>query len=338
VGTGTAVSLLPGSAHGGTFLLKKLFSLPPRDTKPITPNHEFYVVTYSPTAYRMVQNPDLGRWRLEIGGNVARPLALTYDDLLRRPAIHRIVTLQCVENPVGGDSMSNAIWTGIPLKDLLDQAGPRPGIRDVVFYGADGYTESIPFDRVRSAPEGAEVLLAYRMNGVSLPPEHGYPLRAVVPGIYGMKSAKWLSRIELVDEEFLGYWQQRGWSDEGRVQITSRIDAPGAYQEVDVGAYTVRGLAFSGTAGIGRVEISTDGGRRWNPCLQDPPLSNASWVLWRYPWLIPGPGEYRLIVRATDGSGRPQIAAPHRAFPEGATGLHEILVEAELPRSRPKPP
>ena len=327
-GLSALLTLAGSKAQGAMYFLKTFLSLPPRNTPPITPNPEFYVYDLGRMS-KMIQDLDYSQWTLNLTGRVKNPLVLTRDALKQRPFHEAAVTLECIENPVGGDTISNAIWRGVSLRDLLVEAGVDPQAKKVVFKAAEGYTDSIPLTRAMAG----DVLLAYQMNGVDLPREHGYPLRAVVPGIYGMKNVKWIMEIEVTESDYLGYWQQRGWSDEAVVGIMSRIDDPGAYQELTGLKQIIRGIAFAGSAGIRQVEVSTDGGRTWSPAELDPPLSPHTWVFWRFDWQVPPPGVYRIVVRATDRSGRLQTAEYTRGFPNGATGLHTVTVEVVRPSS-----
>lgn len=321
-GVGAFLALTADRARGAMYFMKTFLSLPPRDTPPITPNSEFYVYDIGRMS-KLIQDLDYSGWTLNLTGRVRRPLSLTSAELRRRPYRDLMVTLECVENPVGGDTISNAVWRGIPLKFLLEEAGADSSAQKVVFKAADGYSDSIPF---RMASEG-DVLLAYEMNGVPLPRKHGFPLRAVVPGIYGMKNVKWIMEVEVTEENYLGYWQQRGWSDDAAVKIMSRIDRPGAYQELRGFRHTIKGIAFGGSAGIGKVEVSTDGGRHWSAAETAPPLSPYAWTHWTFDWTVPSPGVYRIVVRAADRSGRPQTEVYNRGFPDGATGYHSIVTE-----------
>ena len=285
--------------------------------KEVTPNNEFFVQSYS-----HIPSVNIQDWHLEIDGLVERPLRLDYTGLLALPSVSEHITLECIGNEVGGRLIGNALWMGVPLKVLLEKVGVRSGVKDLVLHGADGYTDSIPL--VRAMRD--EVIVAYRMNRVELPREHGYPLRLLVPGIYGMKNVKWLERIELVDKDYKGFWQRRGWSDEAVVDIMSRIDSPRNAEELSRRPYTIHGIAFAGTHGIGGVEISTDGGKNWLVAELRPPLSPFAWTLWQYRWNPTTKGRYSIMVRALDKDGRPQTSRKARAFPEGARGLHRIEV------------
>ena len=183
--------------------------------KEITPNDEFYITTYSDT----VPTIDPKTFRLRIEGLVEKPLVLSMEELEALKDKTEFVTLECIGNPVGGDSISNALWDGVTIKKILEKAVPRKGIVKTVFHAEDGYSDSIPY----SLSLSEDVFLAYRMNGEPLPRKHGYPLRVIVPGIYGMKHVKWLSKIELVNYNFKGYWENKGWSDDAVIPVKSQI-------------------------------------------------------------------------------------------------------------------
>lgn len=316
---GIFASFLARKADAATFLMKKFLALPPKEVPFITPNEHFYVVNYSKPP-----QVDLDGWTLQITGKVERPLRLTYSDLLSRPAVEKVVTLECIDNEVAGELISNALWKGVTLKSLLQEARPLPTAQDVAMFGAEAYSDGITLDRAMNY----DVFLAYQMNGAPLPKEHGYPLRAVVPGLYGIKNVKWLTKIELVDEDYKGYWQQKGWTDEATIKVTSRIDAPGAYNTLKPG-YTFRGIAFTGGYGISAVELSFDGGKSWVKAAIEPPPSMYSWVFWKYEWKDPKPGTYQVYSRATDKLARTQTAFVARAFPDGTSGLHSVVTFVE---------
>ncbi|HEU4683310.1 MAG TPA: molybdopterin-dependent oxidoreductase [Nitrospira sp.] len=292
-----------------------------RKTKPITPNDEFYV-----TSYRSPPTVRLHDWSLSLKGLVARPVTLSYEQLTELPAVSHIVTLECVGNTIGGESISTAEWTGIPLRSLLEASGLGDHAYDVVFRAADGYSDSITVDRAMMG----DVMIAYRMNGVPLPQGHGFPARVIVPGHYGMKSVQWLTEIEVVAHDYKGYYQQKGWTEEAIVKTMARIDVPGHGAGVTGLKQTVEGIAFAGSRGIRLVEVSTDGGTHWSAADLAAPLSPYAWVLWSYEWTVPGPGRYTLLVRATDGNGRLQTTVEEDAAPDGASGLHEVTVRVEV--------
>jgi hypothetical protein len=199
----------------------------------------------------------------------------------------------------------------------------QEGVVDVVFRGRDDYADSIPLAKAL-APETA---LVWAMNGVDLPRSHGYPLRAIVPGRYGIKNVKWLERIELVREDYQGYWQQRDWTDDATVKTSSRIDAPrekGIVPAAEATQIGVAGIAFAGDRGISKVEVSLDDGQTWQEATITDRPSQLSWVIWHLPWQ-PAPGTHTLLVRATDGTGALQTAERADPLPDGASGWHEVV-------------
>ncbi|MBI3358298.1 MAG: molybdopterin-dependent oxidoreductase [Nitrospirae bacterium] len=312
---GVVSMLSPQSGSAANLIAKKFLALPPKKTPFITPNNQFYIVQCCG-----VQKVDVNNWSLPIAGLVEKPLRLTYVDFLKRPSIEKMVTLQCIDNEVSGELISNAVWKGVSLASLLQEAKPSDLAQDVIFYGADDYSDSIPLDRALNY----DVFLAYQMNGVPLPKEHGFPLRAVVPGLYGIKNVKWLTKIELVGRDYLGYWQKKGWTDEGTIKVKSRIDAPGPYNTIK-GNTTFRGVAFSGYSGIRSVKITFNGGQTWTPTRLLPTPSPYSWVFWEYEWKNPKPGNYQVAVKAEDKIGRSQTDFEARPFPDGTSGLHSIV-------------
>ncbi len=338
---GTASILSSKKSDAANLIAKKFLALPPKKNPFITPNDQFYIVQCCG-----VPKVDASKWSLRITGLMPKPLRFTYSDILKMPSVEKMVTLQCIDNEVAGELISNAVWKGVSLAHLLQEANPSSLVQDLVMHGADDYSDSITLDRAMHY----DVFLAYQMNGVPLPKEHGFPLRAVVPGIYGIKNVKWLTRMELVGHDHKGYWQQKGWTDEGTIKVKSRIDAPGPYNTIR-GGYTLKGFAFSGYNGIREVEITFNGGKTWakaalrgaGPAGGVPPIggdmtsgivtpgrvSPYSWVFWEYDWRNPKPGTYQVAVRATDKIGRSQTDFVARPFPDGTSGLHSIVTFVE---------
>jgi DMSO/TMAO reductase YedYZ molybdopterin-dependent catalytic subunit len=237
------------------------------------------------------------------------------------PSISRAITLECIANETGDRLMSTAIWQGITLRTLLEQyGGAQSGAKFVTFYSVDGYTVSQPLDEVLAV----DALLAWQMNGVELPLRHGFPLRALIPGHYGEESAKWLTRVELTDHFVAGLYAQQGWY-KGPVHTMTRIDRPGGHvafgHPIEIG-----GIAYAGSRGIQKVEMSVDGGITWNEASLDPPLSRDSWVLWTYQWTPFLPDQYMLMARATDGTGEVQTSHKQGTVPNGATGYPRVVV------------
>jgi DMSO/TMAO reductase YedYZ molybdopterin-dependent catalytic subunit len=274
-------------------------------------------------------------WSLKVGGLVNNPLTLSYDQLKALPAVEQFNTLECVSNSVGGDLMSTAKWKGVKLKDVLATAGVQPQATYVVFKCSDQYDVGVPLGR---AMEEATIL-AYEMNDAALPQDHGYPLRAIVPGYYGMMNPKWITEIQLVDQVYQGFWQRSGWANEAQYQTGSTIvnigndalaDRFGLYSptQVSLGSLTtIVGVAFAGDRGISKVEVSTDKANTWAPATLTAPLSGNSWVLWSFDWNPTAAGTYNVIVRATDGEGNLQTESAADSFPSGATGWHYVTIK-----------
>ena len=289
----------------------------------LTPTEDFYVVSKN----FVDPNVTLDNWALQVDGLVDRPRSYRYDELRALPATTKTTTLECISNEVGGSYISTGEWTGVLLRDLLDEAGVRPEVVDVVLHAADGYADSFPL----AAAMDPDTIVVYDLNGAPLTRDHGFPLRVIVPGIFGMKNVKWLERISLVDEDFKGYWQDRGWSDLATVVTMSRIDQPADGASVLAGAQTtIGGVAFAGDRGIRKVEVSLDDGVSWREAAIEPPLSPLTWVRWTLPWTPEDRGSAwstSLTVRAWDGAGAVQTDDESPPLPDGATGYHRIGVK-----------
>jgi DMSO/TMAO reductase YedYZ molybdopterin-dependent catalytic subunit len=293
----------------------------PGITPRITRNEDHYTVDTTLVKPRVV----IDEWRLDIKGEVQSPFSLTYDQLLDLEAVEQLHTLECISNYVGGDLISTALWTGVPLKDLLNRAQVKSSAYDVVFTSVDGYTDSIP---IAKAMED-RTLVAYLMNGKTVPQDHGYPARMLVPNIYGMKNVKWIRSVEVVSFDFVGYWQGQGWSDSANINTNARIDLPGRSVQWSGGPVTVAGIAFAGARGISKVELSTDGGKSWGSATLETPLGALTWVRWTYAWTPSGTGPAKLIVRATDGSGNTETPVGRPPYPDGATGYDSLDVTVQ---------
>ena len=286
----------------------------------VTSNDQFYIVSKN-----LFSDPTVNgiSWRLTVDGQVDRPFTLTYQELLTQPMKLQYESLMCISNEVGGQYMSNALWEGIPLMDLLQRAGVKAGATKIVFHAADDYTDSIHLTKALEPT----TLLAVRMNGATLPQGHGFPARMLVPGIYGMKHCKWLTRIEVVNYDYQGYWQQRGWSDPAPVRMTARIDTPLTGSSVHANRITyIAGVAFSGNKGISEVDVSTDAGQTWQGAILKQPLSSFTWVLWELAWQPPTAGSYTIVVRAIDLEGNVQVPNEEPPLPNGSSGYHSVLL------------
>ncbi|WP_239136643.1 molybdopterin-dependent oxidoreductase [Sphaerisporangium rufum] len=287
----------------------------------VTPNRDFYRVD---TAI-VVPQVDPRAWTLKIHGMVGRPIEITYADLLRRPLVEADVTLTCVSNEVGGSYIGNARWLGARLADLLREANIQPGADMLLSTSDDGWTCGTPVDVTL---DGRDALLAVAMNGEVLPVSHGFPVRQVIPGLYGYVSAtKWVTDIKVTrfdrDE---AYWTPRGWAPRGPIKTQSRIDLPRDRATVPAGRTTVAGVAWAQHRGVDAVEVSVDAGP-WRPArLADVPGPDT-WRQWVLDDWQATPGRHTIQVRATDAAGRTQPQAEAPPAPDGATGWHTITVQ-----------
>jgi len=316
----------------------------------VTPTELFYRIDISP----IVPTINAETWKLSVKGLVDNPVEITYEELKAMPSVEQFSTLGCVSNKVGGDLISNAIWKGVPLRNLLEQAKIKQGAEYIVFRCFDGYDVGIPLEK--GLEDGT--ILAYDMNRETLTPAHGFPVRAIVPNIYGMMNAKWITEIEIVDYVYEGFWQRKGWSNTARINTLSSIVIPGSASLrtrfrgfLPAGSnlagssnstssssssspsgrtMTVGGIAFAGTRGISKVQVSLDNGLTWKDASIKEPLSPYSWVMWAAELNIPSEQaeEYKLTVRATDKTGNVQTSSIREPFPDGSTGYHMINIQA----------
>jgi DMSO/TMAO reductase YedYZ molybdopterin-dependent catalytic subunit len=308
-------STLPPPAAGTSFDIEGLSPL-------VVPADEFYKIDTRLTIPRLSADG----WTVKVSGLVNTPLTLTYDQLAAMPLFEEWVTIACVSNEVGGNLVGNAKWTGVLLTSVLDQAGLKPEATQVVGRAFDGFT--VGFPAVHLSGAGKNAMIALLMNGDLLPPAHGFPVRLIVPGLYGYVSAtKWLSEIELTTwEAFNGYWVPLGWSKTGPILTQSRIDVPRNGSTVTAGQVTVAGVAWAPTRGISKVEVAVDGAS-WTQAELSVPLADTTWIQWRTSLAVPS-GGHTISVRATDGTGALQEVGPTRPAPDGARGWHTISVAA----------
>lgn len=291
----------------------------------LTPNIDFFVRNHFATP---TINAD--KWNLEITGLVSSPAKFSYSDLLLMSSLRRPATIECAGNRSGGAGVGTAAWSGVPLAELLKQAGVRSGASTVVLHGADSgggetlppgthYARGIPLERAVDP----STLLAYEMNGEPLPADHGFPLRAVVPGWYGMDSVKWLTRIEVLGQPFDGYFQKEeyvaltsggGRTPVTRMQVSSKFLRPSEGEEIRDKTYHVEGVAWAGERKVAKVEVRVDPGGAWQSADLATPSAVMVWTHFSYDWKIVHPGEYTLQVRATDDEGRtqPDVRDPDR--------------------------
>lgn len=227
----------------------------------------------------------------------------------------------CISNSISAGLMSNAIWRGVPLSTLIDSAAPRGGVVEVLCKSVDGYSDSFSIAKALEPT----TLLATHMNGEPLPRRHGFPVRLLVPGLYGEKSVKWITEVELVGEDVKGFYEQQGWGPDFVIPPRSRFDGPDFRKPFKVGQpVRLHGTAFGADRGVELVEVTVDGGTTWQPARLDYPGSRLSWALWSFDWRPAAAGEARLAVRATDGEGNVQDARGRPVVPEGARGHHVV--------------
>lgn len=284
----------------------------------VTKNADFYRVD---TALVVPQlSPDT--WELKIHGMVDRELTLSYADLLSRNVVERDITMICVSNEIGGPYASHARWLGVPLKDLLEEVGVQRGADQLVSRSSDGWSAGTP---TAAVTDGRDALVAFAMNGEPLPVEHGFPVRIVVPGLYGFTSAtKWLVDIELTTMgAYDAYWVQRGWGKTAEIKTLTRIDTPRGLTNVAAGKVPIGGVAWAIHRGIKGVEVRIDDGP-WQPARLGAVPNADTWVQWVFDWDATE-GSHTITARATDGTGAVQTEARANPIPDGASGWHQIV-------------
>lgn len=283
----------------------------------ITSNRDFYRVDTALLGVPRVRAED---WVLRIHGLVDEPRTFTFTDIRERDLVERTITMTCVSNQVGGGYVSTANFIGVPLRDLLDEAGVKSGSDQLFSTSVDGWTAGTPVEAVMDRGRGA--LLAIGMNGEPLPAEHGFPARLVVPGLYGFVSAtKWVTDLELTTfDAKQSYWLKRGWARKAPIKTQSRIDVPGGFATVPRGAVTIAGISWAQHIGIDKVEVRVDGGE-WRPATLAAEVNKQTWRMWRVDVEL-GPGTHTAEVRATDRNGRTQTEERAEPIPDGATGWH----------------
>ena len=280
--------------------------------EPITPSDTFYIVSknlFDPEV-------DAGGWKLRVDGMVDTPLTLSLADIEAMPSEEFVRTLECISNEVGGDLISTGRFTGVRLSEVLKRAGARRDAGMLHFTSEDDYTESMPMEKAMDP----DTFLVYKLNGRELPQKHGYPLRVLGAGTYGMKNPKWLTRIEVSNAPPGGFWEAQGWTPDAVVQTMSRIDSPRG-KFVEPGEIRIQGIAFGGDRGISQVELSKDKGQSWLQATLLPALGPLTWVFWQLDVTLPA-GSHYFDVRATDGKGGPQVKEVRSSYPSGATGYH----------------
>ncbi len=285
----------------------------------VTPNTDFYRID---TAL-IVPRIDPADWRLRIHGMVDREVEISWDELLSLPMTESYVTLACVSNEVGGSLIGNARWLGHPVRELLARAGVDADADMVLSRSADGFTASTP---IEALTDDRDALFAVGMNGEPLPMEHGFPVRMVVPGLYGYVSAtKWVTELEVTRfDRATAYWTTRGWSDHGPIKLQSRIDVPRPGQRIDAGEAVIAGMAWQQHVGVEGVEVRINEGP-WQSAELAAPISVDTWVQWRLPWTADA-GQHTIECRAIGADGTTQTSEPAAPAPDGAQGWHRVQV------------
>lgn len=292
----------------------------------ITPNAAFYILQIGDPAVI-----DAAHWRMVVTGLVEKPSApLRLEDITAMESVTAMRTLKCIGDPIGTEQMSNAVWKGVRLRDILQKVGVKSDAKVVVFRCADGYHTAIPLEDAMQE----ETLLAYEMNGEPLPTEHGFPIRLLNPGHYGTKNPKWIVNIQLAAAHE-SYWEKRGWDPIANVKLATVIGTPNEGEEITGGMiYTVSGAAFDAGnhGGIKKVEVSIDYGQTWTEAeiwARDTPLA---WVLWKWQWQVPEKAEpVEIYARATANNGLVQDEIGIEAEPVGAIGYHMVDAEVVVP-------
>jgi DMSO/TMAO reductase YedYZ molybdopterin-dependent catalytic subunit len=288
---------------------------PAPGTRPeVTSNEDFYRIDINTRPVQINKE----EWNLETAGLFENPRVLTLADLMAFPTVRQPITLSCISNRIGGGLISTSYWTGLRLRDLLQDLGLLPEAQELYIEAADGFYESVAMQDMMDP----RTLLVYGMNDETLPTAHGFPLRIYIPNRYGMKQPKWITRMEAIDNQGPGYWVDRGWSAEARPHIVSVIDSI-AQDRATNGSIPIGGIAWAGDRGIQKVEVQVDDGEWTEATLRTPPLGPLTWVQWRYDWPSSS-GRHQFRVRATDGTGMLQIEQETDVRPDGATGYHSL--------------
>ena len=290
-------------------------------TPAITPNDAFYTISKNFVDPANDRGPD---WHIDAKGLVDEERAWSATELAALGEDHTITTMLCISNNVGGNLIGTAEWTGVPMATFLRAIGASGDY--VRFHGADGYNTTVPMERCTQP----QAWIVWGMNGEALPEKHGAPVRAIIPGLYGMKSVKWLTTIEPTNDNVLGYWESSGWTNEAVVKPMSRIDYPRRVSDLVEGSVSVRGVAFGGDHAVDHIELSTDGGDSWHTATitEQPNPEGIAWSLWQYDWLATA-GKHTLVVRMVTTDGAVQTSDEADPLPDGASGWHTVDVRVQ---------
>jgi DMSO/TMAO reductase YedYZ molybdopterin-dependent catalytic subunit len=327
IGLGGAAILIAGVGCTKRFADASV-ALPSEKFGGPTPNSDFYITSFGSTPA-----VDPNAWRLRIKGLVANPVNLTYAQIQSLAQIDETLTLECISNPPDGTAISNALWQGVRLQPLLEKARVDKRAVWVTMRGADGYYTGLPVEELLR-PEN---FLPWKMNGVPLPPDHGFPVRIFIPGKYGMKQPKWITELEFLDHPATGYWEARGWSNTAWRKVNSGFFSPrvpGGLRSIFsrsakvTGPVDIYGWALAGPSGIRQVEVSSDDGATWHQAAIVKNSSPYVWTVWRYHFAPREPGKYLIRVRATDGNGVAQPPVDPQQG-SGMSGQARMALEVE---------
>ena len=284
----------------------------------ITPNDEFYMVAVNPS-FRPSVNPENAdtQWSLPVhalDGTISTKLG--YNELVSEAFRVIPYTFECIGNPVGGELIGNAQWHVVPLKEIIKKvANGSNNVHTVLFEGLDDFYSSVSVERTLDD----HAFIAVKMNDAPLPAAHGFPARVILPDLYGMKQPRWLRSIKLLEDKLTtSYWEKRGWGGEVPIKTMSRFDM--RKQPMYAGSAELSGIAFAGSRGVMKVEVSLDNEQTWQTCELVSGTDPNVWSLWRYEWHKPTPGYYKVVARATDGNGVVQTSQRVRSYPDGASG------------------
>ena len=289
----------------------------------ISPITEFYVQTYSGEP-----SPDANAWALKVEGLVNNPTTLRLNDIKALPSATQMRTLECIGNPVGGNQIGNIVWKGALFTAFAEKIGAKSNASWVSIHGDDGYFTSLPLANMLNA----NTLMVYEMGGEPLPRGHGFPVRMLIPGVYGQKQPKWIVKIEFTDHEVVGTWEGQGWSHIATINPNAIIESPKENQKLSGQVFVVKGVAYAGESGVAKVEISTDRGKTFSPAQIQRGPTNLVWTMWAYPWLLPAAGKFTIVARVTDNNGVTQTkigSVLADSFPDGAKDMHSVTVEVK---------
>ena len=297
-----------------------------------TPEPQFYYISKNLSPHTL----SLAQWQhLNVGGLVDTPLQLTLDELQQMTPVTLYNTLQCIDfdpySPLTDDLIGNGLWTGVPLQRVLARAGVQPEAQDLVLEASDGYSDSLPLSLVMAHDD---ILLVWALNEKPLSAKHGYPLRLIVPGQYGMKNVKHVNTLTAVAEDYKGYWQRRGWVDDAPTRPYAKIETLKFNQALPSReSVIVAGWTFAGRRGVSKVEVSTDNGKSWFDALLEPRREPNAWMRWAHLWQPQQAGRFGVKARSYDGQGTLQVERRSGAFPAGTSGHHRVWVDVVEPEA-----